>query len=278
MPGRPLRLDDAALIAAALPWRDFAPSEHRFANLWLFRDRHRYSLVEEPIPYIRGLTYDGVVHALPLADLEHAHLIALAADGVACLYPTGAEALTEHVDLPRGFVAADSDYWYDAGRLATLAGAKTRRAQARRFADLHAPTWEAWNYRLADDAVAVLNGWALDVGCAAGEADLEECREAIRLAAPLELQGGLVRTGAGEPVAFLLASRCGDACVVHFAKGRRAYSDAYPWMFATFARDGGARFISFEQDLGNPGFARSKRSYVPLRLQPKYRLGLAQLR
>ena len=162
--------------------------------------------------------------------------------------------------------------------MATRDRAKARRSQSRRFAEDESPLWLDWSPALAATANAVLDGWAADVGCPVDRTDLIECREAIALASQLGLEGGLVQTNAGEAVAFLLASRVGDTCVIHFAKGRRAYSHAYPWLFATYARRSGARWLNFEQDLGNPGLARSKRAYVPARLQPKYRIGLAGLR
>ena len=278
--GRPLSLQDAGRIAQALGAGPFAPAEHQFANLWLFRARHRYRIVEDPIPYVRGVTYDGMVHALPLAKLGAVAMHALAAGGVDCLYPLGDDA-APHADmfnLTATYDPADSDYWYEGSAMASLNHAKSRRGQARRFATDQAPDWQDWTPSLAAEALAILDGWARDVDRPIERTDTSECREAIAMSHALGLEGGVVRTGAGEPVAFLLASRAGDARVVHFAKGRRSHSDAYPWMFATYAARSGATWLNFEQDLGNPGLARSKRAYAPVRIQPKFRIGLAELR
>lgn len=273
MDGRPLELADAARLKAALPSGAFVPSEYCFANLWLFRKVHDYRLFAHPAPHIRGRTYDGAVHALPLADLSHDQVAALAAVGVDCLYPFDETGTREagRLGLEVSILPADSDYWYEAAALADLAGAKARRQQMRAFASKYAPEFQPWHAGLGDEALMVLDGWAVDISRSTADADIEECREAIMLADPLGLEGGLVRAG-GKPVAFLLASPSGNARIVHFAKGRRSHDGCYPWMFAAYAAICGAKWLNFEQDLGIPGLARSKRAYAPVRLQGKYRL------
>ena len=272
--GRPLQLTDATRLSAPLGAGAFAPAEYCFANLWLFRARHDYRLCEEPFPHIRGRTYDGVIHALPLSPLTAESVDALLASGVNCLYPLGTEAvsLARRLGLDCAHNPADSDYWYDAADLATLRTSKVRRAQARQFAADFAPTFEAWNEKSVGKGLEVLEGWASDVARAVAQTDLLECREAIVQAVALGLDGGVVSISSGIPVAFLLASRAGDARVVHFAKGRRAYSSSYPWMFSTYAAVSGATWVNFEQDLGNEGLAQSKRAYGPARVAPKHRL------
>jgi hypothetical protein len=274
--GRPLLLSDREQIDRALSsCAEMAPSELSFANLYLFRDRHDYALVAEPVPHVTGTTYDGERHALPLVPVDAAIARALLGAGVDCVYPVGSEgpALAEEAGLGVRHVDADSDYWFDGQQLSSLVKAKQRRAQARSFEAEHAPRFEPWQAGLAGEALQVLDGWLADVGRTAEATDFDACREAIGLADAIGLEGGLVRIASGEPVAFVLASRRGDAVrILHFAKGRRAYSAAYPWMFSTYAQQCGARLFNFEQDLGNPGLAQSKRAYAPIARAPKYRL------
>lgn len=273
--GRALTPADRATIDRALAGGAFAPAEHAFANLWLFRDRHDYRLHDRPVPHLRGTTYDGERHALPLGPIDASVAGALLAD-VDCLYPIGSEGpvLAASLGLAIDHDPADSDYWYDAGALATLADARTRRQQAAAFAEAMSPVAVPWTPALADESRFVLDGWMTDVARSTRDTDDCECREALEMAGPLGLEGILVRTGQGEPVSFLLASASedGTARTVHFAKGRRATSGAYPWMFAHYARSSGATWLNFEQDLGKPGFAQAKRAYAPIRHQPKYRL------
>lgn len=251
-----------------------APSEYCFANLFLFRERHAYRLCADPVPHIRGRTYDGKVHALPLAPVDRPTLDALQRSGIDCLYPLGTEpsALVGN-GWTTGWREADSDYCYDGAAMATLRFAKARRGQALHFARDSTPCFESWTDEVAAAARQVLDGWLADVGRVAQDTDYAECVKALAAAPLLGLEGGLVRTGSGEPVAFLLASVRDDRTrVVHFAKGRRNHSGAYPWMFAHYAEMTGAAMLNFEQDLGNPGLAQSKRAYLPTERRRKWRL------
>ena len=273
--GRPLELEDRALIERALSHGGRAPAEYCFANLFLFRHRHQYRLCDRPFRHVRGVTYDGRRHVLPLESWDADLVSRLPALGVDCLYPLPAEPLSP--DVPAGWtrrwVEADSDYWFDGPAMARMAFSKDRRAQAARFAREHAPVFESWGSASGDVARCVLDGWLSDVGRDIEQTDHVECHEAIDLAGRLGLQGGLVRTSAGEAVAFLLASRReGNVHVVHFAKGRRIFSGAYPWMFSRYAALSAARLLNFEQDLGSPGLAQSKRAFAPIERRSKWRL------
>ena len=273
--GRPLKLEDRALIERALGHGGRAPAEYCFANLFLFRHRHQYRLCDHPFGHVRGVTYDGRRHVLPLESWDADLISRLPALGVDCLYPLSAEPPSP--DVPTGWttswVEADSDYWFDGPAMARMAFSKDRRAQAVGFEQAHGPGFENWGPASGDAARGVLDGWLSDVGRGVDHTDYLECREAIDLAGPLGLQGGLVRTSAGEAAAFLLASRCeGEVHVIHFAKGRRAFSGAYPWMFARYAAATAASLMNFEQDLGSPGLAQSKRAFAPIERKPKWRL------
>jgi hypothetical protein len=248
-------------------------SEYSLANLYLYRGRHAYVFRETPVPHVLGTTYDGETHALPLAPLGLDEAEALLAD-VDCIGPVGAigPSLAERLGLAIGWNEDDSDYVFDAARLATLSGAKTKRAQARAFETAVRPAFEPIDARHLPFAFDVLEGWSGDVGKTATETDLFECREALQLMKPLGLEGWLVLVG-DEPAAFLLAGPSADGGkIIHFAKGRRAKSAAYPWMFSRYAAAIGSGWINFEQDLGNPGFAQAKRAFAPMARLRKYRL------
>jgi uncharacterized protein len=272
---RQVCLTDRERIEQALGINGMVPSEYCFANIYLFLKRHAYQIMDDPVPQLRGTTYDGAIHALPLIPLDTTVMADLVRSGIDCIYPL----VTEPPDslLPVGwrkhFVEADSDYWYDGAAMAQMRFTKARRALGLAFAADCQPHYEPWSSAAAGDVQAVLEGWLADVGRAIGNTDFDECREAIALADELGLEGALVRTGEGEAVAFLLASRRDDGVrVIHFAKGRRACSGAYPWLFAEYAKESSAQWLNFEQDLGKPGLAQSKRSYRPIELRKKWRL------
>ncbi|MDQ8757606.1 phosphatidylglycerol lysyltransferase domain-containing protein [Sphingosinicella sp. LHD-64] len=248
-------------------------SEYSLANLLLFRERHAYRFHETPIPHVRGITYDGEHHALPLAPLDAA-ACALLLGEADCIGPLGDEApgLADAFGLRCDWRDADSDYVYDTDRMAVLAGAKAKRAQARAFEREQRPQARRLDASTVTLAEAVLEGWRGDVGRSDDDTDCHECREALRLRDVLGLEG-LVVTISGDPVAFLLSGPAADGSrIVHFAKGRRAFSAAYPWMFARHAAAIGRGRINFEQDLGRPGFAQAKRAFAPVARLRKYRL------
>ena len=269
----PLALSHRERIAALLAATGSPLSEYAFANLFLFRERHGYRIVDGPMPHILGTTYDGERHVMPLTAIDTDSVALL--EFADCLYPVGPDgpALAARLGLSCGWNEDDSDYVYEAGRLSSLAGAKAKRAQARAFERDEAPVALPIDAQWAPLAEAVLAGWRTDVGRADRETDLVMCREALALREALGLEGLLVITEAGDPVAFLLASAAPDgARIVHFAKGRRAHAGAYPWMFARYATICGANRLNFEQDLGKPGFARAKRALAPAGQLRKYRL------
>ena len=191
-----------------------------------------------------------------------------------CLYPVGEEGplIASRLGLACDWREADSDYVYDAARLAILAGAKAKRAQARGFA-ITGPSLAPLDASETPAAQAVLEGWLADVARPAAATDHAACLEALAERERLGLDGLLVRLADGSPAAFLLSSRSADGGrIVHFAKGRRAHPGAYPWMFARFAERVETGRINFEQDLGAPGFAQAKRAFAPVARLRKHRL------
>ena len=252
------------------------PSEYQLANLYLFRAVHRYTVHKAPLPCVTGVTYDGVRHALPLAPLDAAALPAIAAIAT-CIYPL-AEDEARHLATTSALTLScnpdDSDYLYDATRLSTLAGAKTKAQQARAFEAAAAPRLVPLEAIGPEAAYGILDLWLHQSGRAPEAADATACREAIACAPELGLQGMAV-IAEGRPGGFLLAGPERDGVrVVHFAKGRRDHAGLYAWMFARFAAVCGAKTLNFEQDLGSPGLAQAKRALAPASMLPKYRLHL----
>lgn len=266
----------------AAPWSSLpsarVPADIAPANLVLFGAVHAYALEGGDLPAIAGLTYDGARHLIPLFDLRDQPPEALLARlaGRDCYFPVPEEWLA---GLEPGRFAvthneADSDYLYAAAGMRALAGSgrRDRRNQALRFEQDRAPT----TCEIGDDlagAAEVLDGWLADVGKDRGETDWAEAHAALERWAELGLVGRVVRTAAGEPAGFVLASVLDDCAIVHFAKGRRRLDGVYPWMFRDFARSRPElAWLNFEQDLGNPGFRRNKRGFAPDAFVHKYRV------
>src|SRR5882757_705769 len=119
----PLSLGHRAVIEANLRRLDMPLSEYCFANLYLFRAVHGYSYVADEVPHILGSTYDGERHAMPLGPLGESEARRLL-ERSDCIYPvTESMALeAQSYGLQARWNDDDSDYIYDAGRLAQLQG------------------------------------------------------------------------------------------------------------------------------------------------------------
>ena len=266
----PLGLEHLQRLAALLAATPRRPSEYSLANLYLYRDRHDYRVGEGPCPFVRGRTYDGERHVMPLGPLDHGIAAALLEEGD-CIFPLDeaeARLLISEGALAMDQEEADADYVYATARLARLDGAKAKRSQASAFAAL-SPEIVPFDGALARKVLAV---WTEQVGRGGDHADARECAEALEQGEALALEGMAVSIR-GEPVAFLLAGpERGGERTVHFAKARRDLVGAYPWMFAQFAAIAGVEQLNFEQDLGNPGLAQAKRALSPIDRRKKYRI------
>jgi hypothetical protein len=276
-PGEPLGLEHRTLIEPLLRVLDYPLSEYCFANLFLFRHAHRYSLVRHPLPHILGVTYDGIWHCLPLVSLERAEAECLL-DYASCLYPLPEDVAMrarEDWGLKARWNDDDSDYVFDVGRLARLEGntLRSKRSQAAAFAEASNPTVISLETQHLGAASDVLERWAAQVRRPAAETDYAACREALASFAALGLHGLMVRDGAGVGRGFLIAQYLGrGGAAIHFAKGDRDYPGVYPFLFSEYARRTSASWLNFEQDLGKPGLRQAKRALDPERLARKYRL------
>lgn len=288
MTGQAITLDLQPRIEAALEdlRRDSGEhclSDHAFSNLYLFREAHGYRFQPGAWPGVAGRTYDGVRHFMPLFDVAAAPADVLraliAAQG--CLYPLAsrqAQALAG-ADFVATRSEDDSDYLYDAGSFRDYPGRllAKKRNLVRQFLAGHAAQAIRFDEALAEAAREVLGGWMAHKGKGAGEADESACLEAISHAARLGLEG-FVHFDGRRPIAFLLAQELQPGVfAVRFAKGLDTHVGVYPFMFQHFCRhhERPVHWLNFEQDMGLPGFRRSKRSYGPTALLPKWRVTLA---
>lgn len=275
--GEPLSLGHRTLIEPLLRDLDLPLSEYCFANLFLFRHTHCYSVILHPLPHILGVTYDGVSHCMPLVSLNRANAECLL-KSASCLYPLSeevAQQAREDWGLEARWNDDDSDYVFDAGRLAVLEGnaLRSKRAQAAAFAESTRPTVISLQPENLGAALEVLEMWATQVRRPAAETDYVACREALACFAALGLHGLLILDGAGVARGFLIAQYLGrGGAAIHFAKGDRNHPGVYPYMFSQYAACTSAAWLNFEQDLGKPGLRQAKRALDPQRLSRKYRL------
>ena len=285
MTGLPLALELQGPIEAALArLREGSGaqclSDHAFSNLYLFREAHDYRYLPGDWPCISGRTYDGTRHLMPLFALDSAphDLLRRLLDGHGCFYPVAqrdAQGLP-----PEAFDLSDSpddaDYLYAARQFVDYPGRTLahKRSQMRQLLATRTLSAEPFGEAGAADAHAVLRGWMAQKGKTAGEADEAPCIEAIAQAGRFGLEG-FVHLADNAPVVFVLAQELQPGVfVMRFAKGLDSHAGIYPYMFQHFCRSLGrpVEWLNFEQDMGLPGFRRSKRSYGPAALIPKLRV------
>ena len=257
-------------------------SDFMFSNVYLFREAHDYRFMPGTLPAISGRAYDGTRHLMPLFDLATTpitELRAVLADHD-CFYPVASEVTArlapEHFALSQS--ADDADYLFAASNFADYPGRALakKRNQVRQFLAAHTPTSQPFGADMADAALAVLQGWMQHKGKAAGQADEAACREAIAHAERFHLEG-FVYFADEAPIGFVLAQELQPGVfVMRFAKGLDSHVGIYPYMFQHFCRafPRKVEWLNFEQDMGLAGFRRSKQSYQPAALLPKWRVRL----
>jgi len=257
-------------------------SDFAFSNLYLFRAAHAYRFVDGEWPGIAGHAYDGTRHLMPLFAPAQAPPEALARliEAHGCLYPVMARHAAALPADRFGATASadDADYLYRADSFVDYAGRPLakKRNQVRQFLAQHVPSSRPFEPGLADAARSVLQGWFAHKGKARGEADDDACLEAIEQAGRFGLEG-FVHFAGEQPVGFVLAQQLQPGVfAMRFAKGLDSHVGIYPYMFQHFCRNfqRPVAWLNFEQDMGLPGFRRSKRSYQPAALLPKWRIGL----
>lgn len=287
--GEPLTLAHQGEIEAALAAlasRASGPAEHMisdatFANLYLFRRAHDYRYLRRALPCITGHTYDGTRHVLPLFDLDTANeadLLTLLQSS-SCLYPLTATQVSALDPVRFDWTASrdDADYLYPATHFQHYRGTKLnkKRNLMNQLLAAHRVSAQPYSTSDIDAALHVLAGWMKAKAKADGEADQDPCTEALQLAPQLGLHGFVYRAG-GEPAGFVLAESLRPGVwVMRFAKGLDRFKGIYQFMFQHFcASVHGVHWLNFEQDMGAPNFRRSKLSYQPIALIPKFRAKL----
>jgi len=172
----------------------------------------------------------------------------------------------------------DCDYIYNASDLINLSGRKYHGKRnhisgfKRAFPD--------WQYEdiTPDNALecgAMLQRWIDEYSgdnISALRLEKEIIETALRDYSSLGLSGGLIRVD-GNVIAFTLGERLNKGIyVVHFEKALSSYNGAYPMINHEFAARNLAQYeyINREEDLGLEGLRKSKLSYYPAVILPKY--------
>lgn len=168
------------------------------------------------------------------------------------------------------------DYVYDREELATLRGRKfaPKRNHVNKFTRLYQYTYEPLQRKDFAECLRLENVWRDQHNSQTDGLTAEQ--QAIRLALDnyeaLNLTGGVLRVE-GDIVAFTYGSPLGPSLFcTHIEKADVSYDGAYPMINYLFARHLPEQYthINREEDMGLPGLRKSKLSYMPVCLSPKY--------
>jgi hypothetical protein len=284
---RPLVLDDKPLLDGIFAGLQPRISEFSFANLYLFRLAHAYSvtMVGNALVLL-GRGYGGEPYFLPplTGNIEGA-LLRLFAEG-ATLY--GADEIFIRSYLLDKEVEMENDrdnfdYLYLRHDLAEVPGNRFHKKKNRinYFVSRHSHAVIPFEKKYLDGCLELLAEWRrvhaeIENRSVALEADATE--EALQMAVTLGLEG-LVVMVEGKVKAFTLGERLNsETSVCHFEKGDPFLDGIYQLIDREFSRllFTDCTYVNREQDLGIMSLRKSKLSYHPVELVKKYRVRLLE--
>ena len=253
-------------------------SEFTFANIYLFRKEHVYTISRLDGNHLvilgndRGASFFMCPFSLPLEWLDrlfedHGTLKCASEEQARQLEKMGYAVLEDRDNF---------DYIHARQDLADLAGRKyhKKRNLIKAFVNNHTyegrPLLEAY----IPHALSVLDQWREN---RSSDGDYHAAREALVRSEALQLCGGIYYVE-NTPVAYTLGEElaCGTSFVIHFEKAVDRYKGIYQFVNQAFAAIITASYqtINREQDLGNPGLRQAKMSYKPTGFVKKYKITL----
>jgi len=278
-----LELKDQELISKKLEQLDLEISEYTFANLFLFRQLHHYSLFQDGDLFIKGITRKGdsfLMPTFPLYNLSEEILKSLL-NQVDFFYPIPEEWIPHFNSavFKIEYLESDSDYIYSTKRMSTYQGhsLSKKRNLVKQLLEKHIVKVVILGKENSQDALGILSFWQSELEQNGDiETDFEACKEALEWFEELKLSGQIFYVD-GQACGFIIGEPLTkDMYVVHFAKGCKHLKGMYQYIYQEFATvlKGSYSFMNLEQDLGLEQLRQSKHSYEPARMVHKYRVGL----
>lgn len=252
-------------------------SEFTFANLYLFRQSHQYTLcrLADGTLTILGRDNDASFFMLPLGLPPQPLLDQLFRDR--SMLKAASENQAEILQKLGYDVREDRDnfdYLYRRQDLAQLGGRNyhKKRNLVKAFVSSNLYTALPLLDTHRDDALAILEQWQRENGQAG---DTEAAREALEKMEELQLCGGIYHV-ASRPVAFVLGEELarGECFAIHFEKAVSGYKGLYQFINQSFAAILPEVYetINREQDMGDAGLRQAKLSYQPTGFIKKFKV------
>lgn len=273
----PLDLKHQQIIGEKLDRLPTVLSEYFFPNCYLFRGSYgdqihigSYAAIltstsngEKVLTPLDPLTADSISYYKKLAHLP--------------LYPIPNEWLTSIKEIPheKRALAEDSDYLYTLDKMRHLPGRHLakKRNLIHQFMKLYPDhSVKPLTLSTAEDAISVLEEWNKERGD--GEVnDFEPCLEGLRSLTLMPLEGRLVYIN-DRPAGFTLGGMQQSAYVVLFMKALREFKGIYSFLYKDLALSlpDNVAWLNLGQDLGIPALMQAKKSYLPDRIDLKWRI------
>lgn len=260
-------------------------SEFSFANCYLFRNQHRYQLVESRYgPLLSGMSYDKKSYILlssPPERYPEDYLQQLLLEKE-MIFPVPEQwiGFFQKDRYKIDYREEDSDYLISVQKTADYNGKKLQKKKnlLNQFLREYNGTMLTLDKSKVPLAEEILEIWQQNSGQEKRETDYFPCRDALIFKKELDLQGCLFWAD-NKPAGFMLYEQLNArTLVIHFAKALIEFKGIYQFMFNHLARyfSGVYEYFNLEQDLGSPSLRQTKRSYAPELMLKKYRVSLAE--
>ena len=249
-------------------------SEFTFANLYLFREIHKYQIsLLSDILIIKGRDGDKSFFMLPfgLPEKEFLDQMFHEFNCMKCVSESQVSELTAMKYMVRQD-RDNFDYLYLREELVRLPGPKyhKKRTLINAFIENYSYEGKPLSAEYIGDAIKVLDIWLEgrdDPG------DYAAAKEALEHAEGLQLCGGIYYVD-GQPAAYTLGEELsmGTTFAIHFEKAIGEYKGLYQFINQSFASILPPKYktINREQDLGDNGLRQAKMTYRPVGFIKKY--------
>lgn len=274
-----LNLTHQGLINAALRKLNYSLSEYSFANLYLFRNIHRYEVSIDVPLFVKGVTRKSesfLMPLFPISELSSENLLSYMNSEF--LFPIPEEVLIffNPKQFHISFLEEENDYLFHLEKLRYYPGrhlSKKRNLVKQFLQNYHAESSLIDNNTL-EASLEVLDNWQKESDLFPDLTDYFSCKEALQLMERLDLTGRIYMVD-GKPRGFLLGDYINNnTFIIRFAKADKSYKGIYQFIYEDFARSLPAtvEWVNMEVDLGMESLHQAKMSYLPDRLIHKYRV------
>jgi hypothetical protein len=245
-----------------------------FANLFLYRNVDKTTLVKTSKYFIKGISDDNKSFIFPLEPwrLVDQSDISFMLDQAEMIYPVDTYALKYFPEdrFQYEYFDESSDYLYLTQSFIDYKGPHlfAQRSQTLYFLDNYDIHFDSICSSNIDDAKKILMNWSHDL-----DKDVPQNLEALDYLNELNLSGFIIYIDS-KPVSYIFGQPLNqETFLVLFIKADRSFKGIYPYTYQLLAKQMKKyKFLNLEPDLGIESLKKSKRSYTPYEMVKKWRI------